>query len=434
MNNQEDPFSSVRISKNTSPQLIQEKQEQSPSGESEDHFTNVRIKKVEGMPWLYEGSRHTARIASRVAETIGGIPGDIQSLIQSGIFAGLEKLTGHKASPEVREEARIKSERSPTTSELKELSEKSTGGFTTPQGNIEKIGDEFASTLASLLGPMKFRKALGVAIGSQSAKEGLKILGASEGTQEIGKLGTMFLVSAMNPGGAMKFASEQYDKANKLARGASISAPQLEKDLSRLASDLKMGVTTSAKNVVLKPTEELLTKIQNGKIPVQELTAAKRDINTLMGDPALLKRERNLLKDLGKSVDKAIKPFEKINPEFSKSYRPANEIYGAVMQGNKASNTIKKYLGHKSILGALLGESLLAPEYILPTISGAAGAFGAAKSYDFITRVAKSPQLQKYYLKGLSAAAANDIPSLRLYENKLEEHLQRSSSSKKEAK
>lgn len=423
MTMQEDPFAAVRInrSQQQSSQPTQQFQQQDP-------FADVRVKKVEGMPWLYESGRHIARLGSRIAETIGGIPGDVESLIQSGVFAGLEKLTGHKASPEVREEARIKSERAPTTAELREFSQQVTGGFTTPQSDIERIGDEVVSTAASLLGPMKFRKALGVAVGSQSAKEGIKLLGAGEGLQDAGKLGTMFMLSVINPKGAMNFASQQYDKANKLAKGASIAAPSLQKDLSALASDLKQGVTTSAKNVVLKPTEELLAKIQNGKIPVQELTSAKRDINTLMGDPALLKRERNLLKTLGASVDKAIKPFEKINPEFSKAYRPANEIYGAVMQGNRASNNLKKILGPKSIIATLAGEGLLAPEAILPTAGAAAGAFGAAKTYDFITRVAKSPELQKYYLKGMIAAAKEDAIALRTYEDKLEEILQSSSS------
>jgi hypothetical protein len=431
MTMQEDPFAAVRLNQRQSKpaqQMPLQNQQQTPEN---DPFADVRIKSVEGMPWLKESGRHIARIGSRIAETIGGMPGDVQSLIQSGVFAGLEKLTGHKASPEVREEARIKSERSPTTAELRKFSQEATGGFTEPQSDFEKMGDEIVTTAASLLGPMKFRTALGAAVGSQAAKEGLKILGTGEGAQEAGKLGTMFLISTINPKGAMNFASGQYDKANKLAKGASIAAPQLQKDLTALASDLKQGVTTSAKNVVLKPTEELLTKIQSGKIPVQELTAAKRDINTLMGDPALLKRERNLLKTLGASVDKAIKPFEKINPEFSKAYRPANEIYGAVMQGSKASNSLKKILGPKSVMGTLVGEGLLAPEYILPTAAGAAGIFGAAKTYDFITRVAKSPELQKYYIKGLAAAAAEDSAALRLYEDKLEEALHRSSSEKR---
>ena len=113
-----------------------------------------------------------------------------------------------------------------------------------------------------------------------------------------------------------------------------------------------------------------------------------------------------MLKGLGKEVDKAIMPYEKINPAFSKAYRPANEIYGAVMQGNKASNFITKTLGTKSLLGAIVAEAGLGhPEYILSTLGGAGAALGSAKTIDFFTRLSKSPELRKYYGKALLSAA-----------------------------
>lgn len=415
MNVQEDPFASVRIRK-IQPQTGQ----QEPIGQKQqDPFASVRVKKEEPS-FIYETGRHAARIGSRISESVGGIPGDVSSLIQSGIFAGLGKLTGHELSTGAREEA--KKYRPPTTKELKETSEKLTGGFTKARDKYEEIGDEIAATAASLLGPMKFRKALWVAAGSQLTKEGIKTSGLGEGSQEAGKLGTMFLLSMINPGGAMKYASSQYDKANQLAKGASIKASGLESGLKHLHTELHKGVTTSAKNVVIKPIEDLLAKINKGKIAVDELTAAKRDINTLMGDPALLKRERNLLKSVASEVDNAIKPFESINPAFKKAYRPANEIYGAVMQGNKASNFITKTLGAKSFLGAAIAEVALGhPEAIMPTAAAAAGALGVAKAGDFMMRVAKSQELQKFYAKAMAAAAAEDAASLRIYEDKIEQ-------------
>lgn len=417
MSAQSDPFAQYRIKK---PQV--ESKQDIPV--QKDQFSQYRIKKAEGFPFLAEAGRHTARTASRIAETIGGIPGDISSLIQSGVFAGLENLVGIPTSEKARE--KVKEQRLPSSEELQKTSEKITGGLTKAQGGIEKTIDEFVKTASSLVGPMKFRKALGVGLGSEIAKKGLEVSGFGKGAQESGKLGTMFMLSMINPKGALKYAASQYDKASQLSKGASIIAKDLESNLTNLRNDLQQGVTTAAKNVVLKPTEELLTKIQNGKIPVQELTAAKRDINTLMGDPALLKRERNLLKVLAQNVDKAIKPYEKINPAFGKAYRPANEIYGAVMQGNKASNFVKKVLGAKSILGATIAETALGhPEYILPTAGAAAAAVGSAKTVDFITRLAKSKELQKFYKKALVSAAKEDASALRLYEKEIEDILKK---------
>lgn len=424
---QNDPFSSVRISSKKTQEPIQQEQqflEQTiqQENQSEDPFASVRLKKMESHPEIFETGRHATRIGSRIAETIGGIPGDVGSLIQSGVFAGLEKLTGIPATEEAREKA--KGYRAPTSKELKKMSIEATGGYTKPQSKAEEIGDELAETVASLVGPMKFRKVLGVSIGSQAAKEGIKLLGGGETSQEAGKLGTMFLLSMLNPGGALKYAESQYDKADILSKGASISAKNLENNLYNLRSDLQKGVSTSNKSSVLKPIEEILPKIKNGKIRVDELTSAKRDINNLMGEPSTLTGARKLLNGLGKEIDNAIKPYEKINPQFGKVYRPANEIYGAVKQGNKASNFIKKTLGAKSVLGAAIAETALGhPEYIIPTIATALGSLGAAKTVDFMTRVAKSKELQKFYSKAITAALAEDASALRLYEDKIEEYL-----------
>lgn len=424
MNSQIDPFSKYRLTKIESslesPKNLQSSEKSIEK--TETPFDQYKIKKAEGFPFISEVGRHATRTASRIGEVIGGIPGDIQSLIQSGVMAGLEKFAGIPITKEVKEKA--KQSRFPTSKELKKYSEEYTQGYTSPQGNIEKKIDDYVETAASLLGPMKFRKALGVSLGAQAAKEGLELIGTEQQTQEAGKLGTMFLLSAMNPGGAMRFASSQYEKANALSKGSSIIAKDLEKNLTSLVNKLKEGVTTTEKNAVLRPTEEILKKIKHGKIPVNDLTSAKRDINSIIGEPETLKGSKKLLKNLGNEVDKAIKPYEKINPEFSKAYRPANEIYGAVMQGNKASNFVKKTLGAKSVLGAFLGEAFLGhPEYIIPTAGAAAGTLGAAKTFDFFTRLSKSPELQKYYSKALISAAKEDSFLLRKYEDKIEEFL-----------
>lgn len=417
---QEDLFSEFRMNqKQESPKSIHnlEKTENNDLNE-------FRINQAEGFPYIKETGRHAARITSRITETIGGIPGDIQSLIQSGVFAGLEKLTGHETPKEARKQA--KEDRAPTSGELKEASIKHTKGFTAPQGSIEKNIDEGVEIIAGLLGPMKFRKSIGVGLAAFGAKKGTETLGLGESSQEFAKLGTMFLMTMFNPKGATKYATSQYEQARKLSKGSSIQTKTLESDLSSLKKDLEEGISTKVKEGILKPIDDISKKIQNGKIPVNDLTSAKRDISTLMGDPTLLKREKNLLKHLGKIIDTSIKPYEKLNPAFSKVYRPANEIYSAVMQGNKASNFIKYTLGNKSLLGAGLAEVALGhPEYLIPSVAGAAGAVGSAKTIDFFTRMAKSPELRKYYGKAMIAAAKEDAPSLRLYADKIEEIMEK---------
>lgn len=428
MSIQADPFSEFRMKKNNESSALPEQPSQKMTDNMQDGLSEFRIKQAEGFPFLKESGRHIARTASRIGEVIGGIPGDIQDFIQSGVFSGLEKLVGIPVSEEMRE--KVKKDRAPTSKELKNISQESFGDLTKPQGDVEKSIDEYVETATALFGPMKFRKALGVGLSSQAAKEGLKIGGLGEDTQELGKLGTMFLTSMINPGAAMKYASSQYDKANKLAKGASIAIPQFKNNVSNLITSLEKGVETTDKNQVLKPARQILEKIKNGKIKVDELTSAKRDINRLSGEPDTLKGARKLLGSLGKEVDNAIKPYEKINPAFSKAYRPANEIYGAVVQGNKAANFVKKVIGPKSILASLAGEAALGhPEALLPTLGIAGVAHGGARTLDFMTRLAKSPQLQKFYAKAMVAAAAEDARALTLYADKIENIMKKDQSS-----
>jgi len=408
MNPEIDPFGDVRIGQN--------KRKQSEN--KNDAFENVRLKKAEGFPFLYEGGRHITRTASRIAETIGGIPGDISDLIQSGIFAGLEKLVGEEATPEVRKKS--SQNRLPTTSELRETTKKLSKGFTEPKSEEERKIDEYTETVASLFGPMKFRKALGVALTGSLAKEGLELIGTKKNTQELGKLGTIFLSTLYNPKGSLKYSDKQYEIANALSKGASIDAHHFQGHLINMLNDLKKGVSTPGKDAVIKPTQQLIDKVKGGKILVQDLTSAKRDISSLIGDFKTVKGERKLLKKLGKEVDLAIKPYERINPPFSKAYRPANEIHGAVKEGNKASNFIKRTLGTKSVLGAIAGEAILGhPELILPTVGTATGVMGTAKIIDFVTRLKKSPKLREYYIKAMIAAAKEDVGALKYYDNKL---------------
>lgn len=419
----QDPFASVRLKP-----IQTEKSQENIQDQNQDPFSSVRIKKSEDIPFLYETGRHAARIGSRIAETIGGIPGDISSLIQSGVITGLNKLTGHELSPEAHEE--IRKQRLPTSGELKKFSQEKTGGFTSPQNETERFADEIAETATSLLGPMKFRKSLGIAVGSTLAKEGTKILGLGETTQEASKLGTMLMLTAINPKGALKYASSQYDKARSLAKGASIPVPKLKQNLDLLKNELEEGLSHTSKNAVLKPINEMLEKSKGNMVSVNELTSAKRDLNSIMKDPELLTREKKLLKVVGKEIDNAIKPYERINPAFKKAYRPANEIYGAVMQGTKAYDFIRKELGAKSVLNAALAEVALGhPKYVIPTIEGSVGALGVAKAGDFFVRLAKSPELQKYYTKALIAASKEDLPALRLYADKIEEEFNRSKNS-----
>lgn len=426
MMKESDPFSSYLLNK-PSQQIKNEVPTQNQNDNSENPFTKYALNKSEeNESFLSQIPRHAARISSRIAETIGGTPGDIQDLIQSGVFAGLEKLTGHKASPELRKEAAIKSERAPTSSELKELSESSTKGFTKAHGIKEELGDEFASTVASLLGPMKFRKALGISALGVGAKQSLKLLGLGETSQEFGKIGTMIVSSMINPKGVKQLYDNYYNEALRLApEEARVSAKPLEKSLNSLKKSLSEGLDAPTEEAVLKVVKKATDKIQDGQVSVREMMASNRSLNEIMGDPEFLKRAKNLFPELKNGINKTLQQYE--NPEFLKNWKSANEAFGGFYESQKLSRFIEQRLGIKPIKHALFtaaGETIVGyPEAIIPTIGLAAGGYAGIKGLELMQRIFANPTLRKYYGEVLTNAAKENSIAMNKAAEKLDKKL-----------
>lgn len=422
MNGQQDPFASYRLNQ------LKEEPKKYSSHNSEDPFNQYRIQKTDDSSFVSNIPRHASRIGSRVAETIGGIPGDIQDLIQSGVFAGLEKITGHKVTPEGREKAAEYIERAPTASELKKTSEKLTKGYTSAQNETEKNIDEYASTVASLLGPMKFRKALGIAALGIGVKKGTEILGLGEGTQEASKLGTMLIASMVNPKGVKQLYGNYYNQALKNApEGTLVSAKPLESKLNSLRKKLSQGIEAPSEKAVLDDLEKVASKIKDGKIDVREMMSTNRSINERMGDPSLLIRGKNLYPELKKAVNDSIKLYK--NPEFIKNWKSANEAFGGVHESQKLSRYIERHLGNKPIKHAIfasIAETAAGyPEAILPTLGASIAAFGGVKGIELTKRILANPTLRKYYGEVLmNASKENSIAMIKSSE-KLEKELKK---------
>ncbi len=432
MNQDSSPFDAYRLNKPIPLEKVESITMQAPMESEEpinkeDPFSSYKLNKPkEEKSFFSELPRHAARIGSRVAETIGGIPGDFQDLIQSGVFSGLEKLTGHKATPEVRKEAAIKSERSPTSSELKNLSESSTQGFTKAQGLGEELGDEFASTIASLLGPMKFRKALGISALGVSSKQALKSLGLGETSQEIGKFGTMIVSSMINPKGVKQLYNNYYNEALRLApEEARVSAKPLEKSLNSLKKSLSEGLDAPTEEAVMKVVKKATDKIQDGQVSVREMMASNRSLNEIMGDPEFLKRAKNLFPELKKGINNTISQYE--NPEFLKNWKSANEAFGGFYQSQKLSRFIEQKMGIKPIKHALFtaaGETILGhPEAILPTLGIATTGYVGIKGVELMQRIFANPTLRKYYGEVLTNAAKENVVAMNNAAEKLDKKL-----------
>ena len=421
-----DPFSAYRVNKPQEP-VFQE----TPSikMDSEDPFSQFRMKdsEISEESWPQYLKRNATRLGSRVIETIGGIPGEVEqigNLIQSGTFDFLEKIGPKSKVP--REE--LVKRRLPTSSELKEKSIELTGGYTAPKDEPEKMADEFASTVSSLLGPMKFRKALGIAALGTAARKGTEVLGLGETSQEAAKLGTMLVSSMINPKGVKQLYTNLYNEAENLVpQGTSVPSKKMEENLYKLRDKLSAGIEAPSEKAVIDDIDRVLAKVKDGRVQVNEMMATNRSINEKMGDPELLKRGKNLYPQLKKEINNVINSYDK--PDFLKAWNGANESFGALHESQKISRFIQKNIGNKPVAGTIIaGLAETAgghPEFVLPTIGASIVGAGAVKGIELMKRIISSPILRKYYGEViLNASKENSRAMISSYE-KLENEINR---------
>lgn len=415
----EDPFSSVRISKLSKPfqsQTIQNKEKLN------DPFQSVRMIKESEESVLSTILRGGTRTASRAVETLAGVPGDLGSIIQSGVLSGLEKIVGIPASSEAHE--KMRGYRPPTSQELQSLSEDVSKGYTKPQSDKEREVDEFTKTVSSLLGPIKFRRALGLAAAGTGVGKGLEVLGFDEPIKDAGKFGTIFALSMFNPQGVQNLYKGLYDKVHNNIPNMKINVTPLETRLSSIERNLQKGVSTTTKQAVLKPIQELKSKIQNGEISAEDLIRSRFDLNELMGDPELLKRGKNAFPLVVSAVNKAIKGSHQLGKVLKRNLSEADEAFGAYKQSRKASDFIKESLNGKPLKHALLAtgiEALTYPEAIIPSAGALIAGGGVIKFYELMNRINANPTMRKYYAEMIKSAVNENKVSLIKFTKKLDE-------------
>lgn len=361
--------------------------------------------------------RSQARTISRGAEAVLGAPGDIASFI-SGLFGKEQNIL-------------------PTSSSLKEKSEKATLGYTAPKNEFEKTGDELVSDIASMAMPgsghYSFARNIGVPIVGTLVKEGLKYSGKDEKSQSYGKVGTMVALDLLSrrSGGVKKYAGSLFTKAEEaIPKGVSIEAKGLEKSLTNLEKELAKGGKRPTTTKSLEKIAEIKGEIKNGKIDAKALAAYRPSINEAIEElggfnielpPKLKPKAIFNLNQVKKETIKTLEQYgEKFNPEYLKSSRSANEAWGAYEKSNKIgkfirdkipfspkSKAVQTLFDYAPATALVAGASKLGPA----GMAAAAAGIGGYQGYKVLDRVIRSKTLRKYYSNVIKEAAAGNLPA-----------------------
>lgn len=363
--------------------------------------------------------RNQARTTSRILETTIGAPGDISNFINS-IFGLPQSPIGYLSSENIKKGL-----------------EKVGQGYLTPRNDLEKATDEAAQRFATMAQPGSwgygFARNIGIPVAATIAKEGgKKLLGDTFGT--YAEIGTMVAADLLGgriaSGGAKKVATKLYDQRDKLIRkGEKMNADNLRQSAIILRNKLLKGGESASVNPAIEKIDQILKKIQDGTISVDELPAFQTKINELIRQGGgfdvhvpsdIRKLTVKNLGDVKNLVIDALSEYGRVqNPEFLKLHQQANKAHAAYSKSNVISNFLRKRFNAKmspvtkTLFGlggaAIAGGSSLAKPALAAI--GGAGTTGLAALYEagkIAYRVGKSPQLRKHYIDVIKYALAGN--------------------------
>lgn len=386
------------------------------------------IPKLQPEEFAFEGEndlereieRGQARTLSRIGETVLGAPGDISNFV-TNLFGIPKSPIGHLSSEN-----------------LQKASEKLTKGYTKPETEFEKTVDDTAKTFASMALPgswgYSFARNLGIPLAATLTKEGVKKYGGdTAGTYaELGvMLGLDLLGGRISSGGAKGYASNLFKQRDKtIPEGANLTTENLQKSIFSLKKELLKGGEATSTDAALQKLDQLTKKIEDGKLPIDELTKFQERINEkileqggfkLETPPKVRERSVQNLNKVKKLVIESLAEYgEKQNPEFLDLHQKANKAFSVYEQSNVLSNFIEKKFGNKiknplvkTLFGIGGAGSIGAGALTSPALAATGGAIGAGgtalyQGMKIFYRVAKSPELRKYYIDVVKGALAGN--------------------------
>ncbi len=311
----------------------------------------------------------------------------------------------------------------PTTEDLISKFDQLTENQYQPGSNAEQLVQDIAGDIGTLLLPVKTvgqaGKAIAGGILGNLASEGMKELEYGEGSQAAAKIGTIMLVSLINPGGANKYVQSLYNQAEaSLPENAFVASKNFTMKLDGLKKELQKGLTdVESKKPVLGAIKDVSRNAKDGKVSIRDLMEAKRNLNEQRAakiyDPEFKggkKARTNLKKNYGKLaeiLDDSIEEYGKTNKDFFNPYKEANQAWGGIEQSKNAGYTIKKILKNYKLFSSLGAIAGLFSKPLAST--GAIGAgYTALKSYEMMHRIMMNPQLRKYYIGMIKEASKNN--------------------------
>jgi hypothetical protein len=380
--------------------------------------------------------RVPAQALKGAVAVVPGIFGDVASAINNWVAGPIFKaITGEEP---IEYEKTLLGKLLLTTAQHTKSIEEAIPYFK-PKNKVEQSINDIFQDAASLFLPggvltkaglrgTSLLKSFATSIGSNSAGE---FVSAWTGDPQKGaytKMGTMFLLSAINKPTATKEISKLYDKADELLpHDATVKATVLKSELKGLKKQVLNGrqprdLAPSEKFVIDQANTVLRQIKKDGTANVSTLKDSLRSLNENLQkavyeapDKSVRVRAKILASEINTSINSTLKDYGERNPEWWKIQKSANDAFGTMQQSNFISNFIQD-----NVVGNPITHGLLQALGVVGVSATAVLPYQAVK---LVYRIAKSPTLAKHYSRIVSSAASENIQVMNREIKKLDDEL-----------
>lgn len=386
--------------------------------------------------------RNLTQSASRIGEQIIGARGNVEKMGRDvltnypqagGLLSwGLSELLGPEKWEKTVKGVDGKSQIFPTSENIKEISQKATGGYTKPktpgeekaQGVIEDIGSTIRGRPSSLRNVAVNN--LGIPLAANAVKQTVTGLGFGEDKGTIAKLGVWTALSLLGNVNAPQYASQLTNQGrNGIPQTANIDIPRLQARLQALSNDPNLLHADPRSALARQEIANIERDLANGQTSLRSLmttydgvNAAKRDaglFNLSKGDQRFARRTIDRVRD---TVREEILNAGAAYPEAIRNWQSGIQAWAVIHQ----SNGMKSWI--QSLSKGPYAKALSGPAAALfglggygaaqhPAIAAATATLGAGanKAYETAYRVWNNNDLARYYWNAISAAQSENIPA-----------------------
>lgn len=387
--------------------------------------------------------RVPAQATAGAAATLPGIFGDVLSLP----YAGVNKLVSSLGGTDVPYEESSIGKLLPTTEMHKKALQEGIP-YLKPKNKIESFANDVASDAISLFLPGGSLKKAGLrstnlarsfatSLGANSAGSFVSDLTGDPEKGAYTKLGSMFLLSALNKPGVQKELGNLYQKADSLLpKNATVNSERLEKQMNDLKNRILNGRQASdlaaSEKFVINEADTILRQIEDGQSNVGTLRSAIRSLNENLEkavyeapSKSTRTRARKLATQINRNVRETLADYGKQNPEWWKLQQAADQGTATFHQSNFITRFIENNVKHGTVAHGIL--------HALGVGFGTAG-FVPYQSAKTLYQITKSPTLARHYARVVSSAAAENASLMNQEIKSLEEAFEKEKNKKSKYK